>query len=201
MKFIKNNTTTLLFSLLILAVIGFSSCSQDDEVEVVLKTTEEYKADLSAIISIEKPKVENVQVGYDKGNFKDSLYYFDYKFEYMFALISAEAVLAKTDLTIADIVLANNSLASPGKKFNDMLWISDRRPIHELIVYCDTLRVHTPEGTEPGMVPAEPRNQFIAAISKAKSVRGSSATIDRQVAAAVIELNGELELFEEAIIK
>lgn len=201
MKFIKDNSALLLFSLLILTIVGFSACNKEDETEVIPKTLEEFKSDLSEIIAREKPIVENCEVGYDKGNFKDSLYYFDYRYDYMLAIISAEATLAKTDLTIADIFEANEALADAGKPFKDMLWISDRRPLQEVIVISDTLRVHTPEGTEPGMAPAEAREQFMAAISAAKSVRGRSSTIQRQVTAAVIELNGELEIFKEAIIK
>lgn len=201
MKFIKDNSSTLLFSLIIAAIVGLSACNADDEVEVIPKTLEEFKSELTEIVTREKPIVENVQVGYNKGDFKDSLFYFDFKYEYMVALLSAEATLAKTDLSIADIFEANKALTGPGKAFNDMLWISDRRPLQEVIVYCDTLRAHTPEGTEVGMAPADAREQFMAAISAAKSVRGRSSTIDRQVAEAVIELNGELEIFQEAIIK
>ena len=117
------------------------------------------------------------------------------------AVKAAEAVLAKPDLTIADIMAANYALSAPGKAFNDNVFISDRRPIHELIIYCDTLRVHTPIGSEVGAAPQEAHDEFNAAITDAKSVRSRGTTIDRQVTAAVDSLNPELVIFEGAIVK
>lgn len=201
MKFIKSNSTILFFSLFVLVTIGFSACSSDDEVEVIPKTLEEYKAELSAIVSSEKEIVQNCVVGYNKGDFKNELFFADYTYNYIVVLLEAEQVLAKPDLTIADIFAANYAISAPGKAFNDNIWTSDRRPIHERIVFCDTLRVHTPEGIEVGMCPPEPRNAFIAEISKAKSVRSASSTLDRQVIQAVENLNLALSIFEEAIIK
>ncbi|MCB8993989.1 MAG: hypothetical protein H6538_00100 [Bacteroidales bacterium] len=199
MKFLKINNKALLFSFFMGIALVFGSCAKDET--VVPKTLDEYKAELSKIVSIEKPKVQNCVVGYNKGDFKSDLLYPDVTYTYMLALVSAEQVLAKPDLTIANIFAANKALSSPGKDFNANLWISDRRPIHELIVFCDTLRAHTPEGFEVGMCPPEPRNAFIAEISAAKSVRSSSTALDRQVLAAVDKLNLALGIFQEAIIK
>lgn len=199
MKFSKNKSSYLLFTLIVGLVLSISSCSKDEE--IVPKTIEEYKTELSAIVTSEKAKVENCVVGYDKGNFKTELNYLDYKYNYMVALVSAEAVLVKSDLTIADLFAANKELTAPGKAFNDNLFISDRRPIHELILFCDTLRVHTPEGTLKGQAPADARNTFMAAVTKAKSVRSSTYTIERQVLEAVEVLKKALEIFQAAIIK
>lgn len=201
MKLIKYNSTIFLFGLFVLISIGFIACNADDEVEVIPKTLEEYKAELSAIVSSEKIIVQNCVVGYNKGDFKTELLFPEITYDYIVALMEAEQVLEKADLTIADIFAANKAITPPGKAFNDNIWTSDRRPIHERIIYCDTLRVHTPEGFEVGMCPPEPRNAFIEAISKAKSVRSASSTIERQVIQAVDELNLALGIFEEAIIK
>jgi len=201
MKFIYRKSQIQVFTLFILSVFGLFACSIDDEQSVIPKTTEEYKTELSAIVSSQKTIVENCIVGYNKGDFMKPLLYEDYRYNYMSALISAENVLAKPDLTIADIFTANKSISAPGKAFNDNVFISDRRPLNDLIAVCDTLYVHTPEGTDPGMAPALPRNKFKTEISAAKSIRDRSTTIDRQVAAAVDSLNIDLEIFQEAIIK
>lgn len=199
MKFSKNKSSYLLFTLIVGLVLSIGSCSKDEE--IVPKILEEYKTELSAIVTSEKAKVENCVVGYDKGNFKTELNYLDFKYNYMVALVSAEAVLVKSDLTIADLFTANKELTAPGKAFNDNLFISDRRPIHELIVFCDTLRAHTPEGILAGQAPADARNTFMAAVTKAKSVRSSTYTIERQVLEAVEVLKKALEVFQAAIIK
>ncbi|MCU0474382.1 MAG: hypothetical protein MUC93_13640 [Bacteroidales bacterium] len=199
MKFMKNKSIILLFSLFLGFVAGFTACSSDEE--IIPKTLEEYQTELSAIITSEIAKVQNCVVGYDKGNFKSELLFADYRYNYMSALVSAEATLAKPDLTIVDIVAANKAIAVPGKAFNDNLYISDRRPIHELIVICDTLIAHTPEGIAVGQAPAAERNTFIAAISRAKTIRSTSTTIERQVLEAVEVLNQALTVFQSAIIK
>lgn len=197
----KNKSTILLFFLFFGFVAGFIACSSDEE--VIPKTLEEYKAELSAIVTSEIAKVQNCVVGYNKGNFKSQfeLLFADYKYNYMSALVSAEATLARADLTIADIFAENKAIAVPGKAFNDNLYISDRRPIHELIVICDTLIAHTPEGIAVGQAPAAERNTFIAAVTRAKTIRSTSTTIERQVSEAVEVLNQALTVFQSAIIK
>lgn len=201
MKFIEDKLTFLAFALLTLIGIGFSACDADSEDPVTPKTLDQYKAELSEIVASEKVIVENCVIGYNKGDFKSDLNFQEYTAAYMAALLETETVLAGTDLTIPDVMAANEALTAPGKNFNDNIWISDRRPLQEVIVYCDTLRVHTPIGTETGAASQEAHDQFNTAISGAKSVRGRSSTIDRQVAEAVDELNSELVIFEDAIVK
>lgn len=200
MNFQMKNYKLALSAILLAVVVGFSSCSSDDD-EVELKTVQEYKTELSTLVAAEKEAVKNCKVGYNKGDFRSELNYADYTYNYMAALVSAEAVLAKSDLTIAQIFAANKSLSAPGKLFNDNIFISDRRPIHELIVFSDTLRVRTPVGTLTGQVSAEAKNTFTAAISKAKTTRSAASTIERQVTEAVDKLKIELEAFQKAIIK
>jgi hypothetical protein len=199
MKFLKHKSTALIGVILISLGFGVSSCESDNE--VVPKTLEQYKAELSQIVSSEKETVSSCVMGYDKGNFKiDTLLFIETTTDYKNALKDADSILAIEGLTIADVMEANYLISKPGKVFNDNTWISDRRPLQEAIVYCDTLRVHTPEGTEPGMAPKEARDRFGVAISEAKSIRGASTTIERQVTAATEDLNLELEVFKEAII-
>lgn len=201
MKFMTKISAILIFSITGLFSLGIMSCEKDAEDEVIPKTLEEYKEELSEIVSSQILIVQNCKVGYDKGDYRDELTFEENTTNYLNLLLEAEEVLNMADVTIADIIQANVSVSAAGKAFNDNLFISDRRPIHELIVYCDTLRVHTEVGTEPGQVAEEPRIVFGEAISKAKTVRSASTTIERQVTAAVEELNGELEVFEDAIIK
>lgn len=180
--------------------LGLTSCNLDEE-EAPAKTLEEYKMELSELVTIEKALVENVEVGYNMGNYKSATTLLDVSYEYMKVILQAEDVLADPDVTITDLYFANTAMASPGETFHDNLWISDRRPIHELILVTDTLRAHTPEGFEVGMAPPEPRDAFKEAISEAKGVRGRSTTIERQVDEAVIKLSEAHEVFKAAIIK
>lgn len=185
----------MLFSLLGI-IIGNNSCSTDEETVIVPKTLEQYKQEFSQFVSMEKEKVQNCKMGYNKGDFKyssDSTNFNTLRVNYLDVLLAAEAVLAKPDLTIADIVNANKTLADPGKQFNSNLWISDRRPLNDAIVVAQELLTATPEGTEPGQAPAEARTAFSDAITAAKQVRDSSYTIERQVQEAIQKLEERSE--------
>jgi len=199
MDHMEHKISIIAAGLLIFMGVGFSGCEKDTE--IVPKTLEEYMADLSNIIAQDKPLVENCVVGYNKYDFKRELNYQEYTEAYLSVLLDAEAVLADPEVTITDVIEANQALAFPGDFFHDNIWISDRRPIHELIVYSDTLRVHTPIGNESGMAPENAHIEFENAINEAKEVRGRSSTIERQVTEAVDKLNPELDKFEAAIIK
>lgn len=202
MKSIRNNSTILLFILILIVGVGFSACSEENTA-VVPKTLEQYKNELSDFVNREKAAVENCVVGYNMGDFKvfNESDYDTITTRYMDSLLLAEDIMAMPDLTIADLSYANWALTSPGDVFWENVFISDRRPLQESIVYCDTLRSNTPVGIEPGNAPPEADSVFGAAISHARYWRDLSTTIDRQVAAEVDSLNQELEIYEEAIIK
>lgn len=196
------NIKAYLFILAAALLTGLSSCRAiDEETEIIPKTLEQYKLEMSAFVASEKSLVENCVIGYNKGDFKSSTNFDTYPADYLTVLVAAEAVLAKADLTIADIVNANKTLAVPGKNFTGSLWISDRRPLHEAIVAAETLNTATEVGTEPGQVAEAAKTAFTAAITAAKAVRGSSATIERQVADAVVKLEEAKQIFNAAVIK
>lgn len=201
MKYKNRKSVLILFAFAIAISVGFSACNADKEDEIIPKTLEQYKTELSDIVTSEKSIVQNTIVGYNKGDFRSATNYEEYTANYMRALMVADSILQRPDLTIANVMTANYLISSPGKSFNDNVFISDRRPLNDLIGVCDTLYVHTPEGNEPGMAPAEARSQFKADINDAKGTRDRSTTIDRQVTVAVEELTVSLATFEDAIIK
>ncbi len=199
MKILKKKT---LFSVLIVSiVILFTACSTDDESTITPKTLEQYKLELTTFISSEKNIVEICVVGYNKGDFKSTTNFDAYKSAYLTALSAAEASLAKSDLTIANVIDANKSLAVPGKAFTSSLWISDRRPLNDAIVDAETLNTATLVGTAKGEVTQEAKTAFTTAITAAKTVRGASTTIERQVSEAVNTLSEAKQAFTNAIIK
>ncbi len=200
MKYKPMNSTVKLLAILAVAGIWFIACSED-EGPAEPKTLEYYKAWLTEIVQSELAVVQNCVVGYNKGDFNSEEFYEEYTSAYLSALLDADSVLARPDVTIAMIMDANYFISAPGKKFNDRVFISDRRPVHELVVYCDTLRVHTPVGMDPGQAPQDAHDRFGGAISYARGVRDRSSTIERQVTEAVDSLNLELAVFEDAIIK
>ena len=118
MKSIKNNSTILLFNLIFIMGVGFSACSEDDTV-VPAKTLEEYKIELSDLVSSELVVVQNTTKGYNKGEFYTSDSIFEViTSSYMDSLLLAEEILLKPDLTIADIIYANYAITQPGNVFN-----------------------------------------------------------------------------------
>lgn len=190
-------------SLFVLLAIGIVSCTENDleETVIVPKTLEQYKAELSQFVSNEKKTVENCVVGYNKGDFKSTTNYDSYKSAYLTALLAAEVALTKSDLTIADIVNTNKTLATPGKAFTGSLWISDRRPLNDSIISSEALNTATLVGVEIGQVPDASKTAFTAAITAAKAVRGSSTSIERQIQTAIKNLEEAEIVFKASIIK
>lgn len=201
MRILNKNSYIYILTLLLGSVFSFTACSTDEETEIVPKTLEEYKTEMSQFVNSEKTKVENCVVGYNKGDFKSTTNFDAYCANYLTVLASAEAVLAKPDVTIADIVNANKTLAVPGKNFTSNLWISDRRPLNDLIISAEALNAATTVGTEAGQVPETAKNDFTTAITAAKAVRGASTTIERQVLEAIEKLESAENTFKSAIIK
>ncbi|MCE5331789.1 MAG: hypothetical protein LLF95_06580 [Bacteroidales bacterium] len=201
MRILNKNSHIYILTLLLGSLFSFTACSTDEETEIVPKTLEEYKTEMSQFVSSEKIKVENCVVGYNKGDFKSTTNFDAYRANYLTVLVSAEAVLAKPDVTIADIVNANKTLAVPGKNFTSSLWISDRRPLNDLIISAETLNAATTVGTEAGQVSETAKNDFTTAITAAKAVRGASTTIERQVLEAIEKLKSAENTFKSAIIK
>jgi hypothetical protein len=202
MKLIYKDNFLLLLAVLLGIAIGFTNCSADNgETEIIPKTLEQYKLEITQFVVSEKTIVEKCVVGYNKGDFKTSANFDTYKAAYMAVLAAAEAELAKQGITVPEIVAVNKTLSAPGKAFTGNLWISDRRPLNDAIVAADELFLATPEGTEKGQVPATAKTAFNGAITAAKTVRGATATIDRQVTDAVAVLDAARQAFLKAIVK
>ena len=200
MKSIKMKSTILL-AILVLFLGIVTACTEEELVDP--KTVEEYLEELNIIVATEKAAVENCVIGYNKGDFKpfEEADYDTVTNRYMDSLLLAEEIMANPDVTIEELMYANWAITDPGYEFWTRVFISDRRPLQEVIVYCDTLRVHTPVGTESGHAPYLADSIFGAAIAEAKYWRNLATTIDRQVAAEVDSLNRKLDIYEAAIIK
>lgn len=193
----KFNLPVLLLGFL----FAFTSCATEEETVIIPKTLEQYKQEMTQFVASEKAKVQNCVIGYNKGDFKSTTNFDVYPADYLVVLVAAEAVLAKPDVTIAQIVAANKTLAVTGKNFTGSLWISDRRPLNDAIVAAEILNTATLAGTEIGQVSAEAKTAFATAITAAKAVRGASTSIDRQIADAVSKLEGAKVVFQNAIVK
>lgn len=189
----------------ILIISGFVfaafSCAKEEETVIIPKTLEQYKQEMLSFVNSQIEIVNNCVVGYNKGDFRSSTNYEPYITAYKAKLTAALAVLQKADLTIAQVVQVNTSLAADGKNFQTNLYISDRRPLNDAIVECEALNTATPEGSAVGQVPTAAKTTFVAAIAAAKIVRNATTTIERQVAEEVTKLTTAKQAFQNAIIK
>ncbi len=194
---LKYKVQTLLFAL----TISFVGCTTDEETVIVPKTPEQYKTEFGSFVSSEKTKVETCVVGFDKGNFRTSTKFDALKADYLTVLNGAETILAKTDVTIPDIINANKTLGTPGKAFAAEYFLTDRRALNDLVVACEALSTATVEGTAVGQVPTAAKTAFTTAITAAKTTRSLVTAIDRVITEAVDKLKAAKTTFEAAIIK
>ena len=200
MKYIEKKTYLLFLT--ILFGVGISSCSIVDEVTVIVpKTVAEYQQQMKQFVTSELVVVNNCVVGYNKGDFKSTTNFDTYKADYLAALKDDSTIIEKPNVTIDELIAANKTLAVPGKLFTSSLWISDRRALNDLIVEAETLNTATIAGTAVGQVTDAAKTIFITAIATAKTVRGASTTIDRQVTEAITALGEAKKVFVAYIIK
>ncbi|MDD2798609.1 MAG: hypothetical protein PHV20_08470 [Bacteroidales bacterium] len=183
-------------------ILNFSSCTVKDDVTLIVpKTLSEYKQQQKEFVDAQLAVVYSCVVGYNKGDFKSNTTFDSYKSDYLTVLKADSAIIYKADVTIEELVAGNKSITTAGKAFNGSLWLSDRRPLNDVIVAADALNSATVEGSAVGQVSTEAKTTFTNAITAAKAIRGASATVDRQVADAVIVLTAAQKAFNDAIIK
>ncbi|MCX6309926.1 MAG: hypothetical protein NTY32_14280 [Bacteroidia bacterium] len=192
---------TYLIPLFLLIILLFGACTMVDELTVIHpKTLEEYKVQMIDFLAKEKLVVDSAKVGYNKGNFRTVTDSTNVKSNYLNAIIAAQVVVNNEDVTIAQIALADKSLAIPGKAFWLTLWISDRRALNDSIVAATTLNTLTLAGDSAGRVLNDTKTAFSTAISKATSTRGSSTSVDLQLKTAIATLTEAKKTFIAAII-
>jgi hypothetical protein len=201
MKYIKK--ISLLFLLTLLGGFVLSSCKVDEPTVITPKTSDQYIKEFTQFVTSESATVRNCKVGYDKGNFTpvSTTSFASYKAAYLTALIADSAVIAKPNVTIAELVIANTSLAVPGKAFWGKINISDRRPLNDLIATATTLNNNAVVGSLTGNVSQAAKTAFTSAITTATTTRDALTTIDRQVTDGITALNVSIKAFTDAIIK
>lgn len=191
----------ILYFLLLAVVMLMGACSTDEETVIVPKTLEQYKQELQAFVTSQIDFVDNCVVGYNKGDFRSSTNYEPYSTAYKAKLNAVLTMLDNPDLVIADVANAYKSFTAEGKLYQAEIFISDRRPLHELIVACEDLNTATPDGSATGQIDPAERVPFVAAITAAKAKRSASALVQRQIQEEVDKLNAAKTAFEDAIIK
>ena len=201
MKYIEK--ISLRFLQIALLAVLVSSCTVDEQTIVIPKTIDQYIQDFTQLVTSESATVRNCKVGYDKGNFTpvSTSSFSSYTKTYLTALIADSAVIAKPNVTITELVVANTSLAVPGKAFWGKINISDRRPLNDLIVSATTLNNSVVVGSLTGNVSQAAKTTFTTAIATATTTRDALSTIDRQVADGITALNVSIKAFTDAIIK
>ena len=202
MKKINFSLPMIWLPLMVSMVVWTTSCAKDEEATPP-KTLEQHRQELTQFATTEKAMVEAVVVGYDKGNFMvaQTSTFSSKKTAYLKVLDAALVLVTSPSLTMKNVTDTYKSFGVPGQAFQFALFISDRRPLNDLIVPCQALNASTTVGTAPGQVSQEAKTAFTNAIAAAVKTRDLSTTIDRQVADGVTTLTTAKTTFEAAIIK
>jgi hypothetical protein len=201
MKYI--NKISLLFLLTIFLSVGFSSCTVDEPVIITSKTVDQYITQFSQYVASERTNLDKCVVGYNKGDFTpvSATSFNTYTKNYRVALQADSAVIVKPEVTIAELVNANTSLAVPGKAFWGKINISDRRSLNDSITAATTLNTGVLVGSLSGNVSQSAKTAFSTAITTAITTRDALTTIDRQVTEGNTALSTAKKTFISAIIK
>lgn len=199
--------TFLLFSLIAVMLLGFSACSEEEAVPEL--TVEQYRSELSSLVSSEKQIVQNTTLGYNVGEIfaSDSIFNL-IKGDYLDSLVVAEEIVAIPDVTFEELYYANFAITEVGRRFHGEVFIADKRALNDLIGECDTLRTNTPVGDGPGEAPFEADSAFAVSISEAKIIRNDAANDQfsvaykrnqRQVDEEVVSLDEDFTIYKASI--
>ena len=195
-------TTSLIkYWLLLAMLVMMGACSVDEDTVIVPKTLEQYKLEFETFVRSQINVVDTTVVGFNIGNFRSNTHFEPYRTAYRSRLVAALDVLNRPNLTIADIARGYTMFAAEGRLFQTEIFISDRRPLNDLILICEALDAATPDGTAPGHVNPADRVPFTNAITHARARRSAAGVIQRQVTEEVDRLNAAKTAFENAIIK
>jgi len=201
MKYIEKKSMRYL--LIVFLGICINSCTVDEPTSVTPKSNDQFVLQFSQFVSSEMTKVYSCKVGYDKGDFTpvSTSSFATLTNTYLASLKADSAVIAKPNVTINEIVAANNKLVVPGKAFWGKINISDRRPLNDSIVAATTLNSSTLVGASVGNVGQDAKTVFTTAIATATTSRDALTTIDRQVKTSIDLLTAAKTVFKSAIIK
>jgi len=205
MKNIKKTVNTFTQILLLGMVMGWSACTTVDEVTVIVpKTLAEYKAQMTEFVTSERASVDSCKPSYNKGCYSPipntTTPFSGTLGAYLEALKSDSAIINKPDVTIAELVEANQAMSLAGKTFWLGCFISDRRSLNDSVVAAEILNAKTLAGGGLGTVLTDIKTTFTAAITAAKVVREKTTMLERQVADANVKLFDAKKIFIAAII-
>jgi hypothetical protein len=202
MKKINFSLRMIWLPLMVSLVVWSSSCTKEDEAAQP-KTIEEHRQELTQFATLEKALVDSTIIGYDKSNFMvaSTSKFASQKAAYLKVLDTALSLVVRPIITMKNITDTYKSFGVPGQAFHNSLFISDRRPLNDLVVECELLNTATAVGTTTGQVSEAAKADFTKAIADAKKTRDLITTIDRQVADGVTILTTAKQAFEAAIIK
>ena len=202
MKKINLGLRMIWLPLMVSLVIWSSSCTKDEEAAQP-KSVEEHRQELTLFATTEKAMVDSTVIGYDKGNFMvaSTSKFASQKAAYLKVLDTALALVVRPNITMKNITDTYKSFGVPGQAFHNSLFISDRRPLNDLVVECELLNASTAVGTATGQVSEAAKADFTKAIADAKKTRDLITNIDRQIAEGVTILTTAKQTFEAAIIK
>ncbi|MEI8086177.1 MAG: hypothetical protein WCG93_08180 [Paludibacter sp.] len=205
MKHIKKTAYSLTQFILLGVIIGLSACNTVDEVTVIVpKTLAEYKTQMTEFVASERASVDSCKPSYNKGCYSPipnaTTPFPGTLGAYLAALKTDSAIINKPDVTIEELVAANQAMSLAGKTFWLGCFISDRRSLNDSIVAADALNAKTLAGGGLGTVLTDVKTTFTAAVAAAKVVREKTTALDRQVTDANVNLNLAKKVFIAAII-
>jgi predicted nucleic acid-binding protein len=193
---------SLFSGLCILVGLSLSSCTVEDPVVVTPKTVDQYVKDFGDYVKAEMTFVYKDTVGYAKGDFTpvSKTSYASYKAAYIAALKADSVLISTPGVTIAQLIAANTSLATPGKAFRGKINISDRRQLNDSIIAATAYNASVIVGSAGGNVLQADKIIFTAAITAATATRDASTSIELQIKAAIDALKAAKSTFKATLI-
>jgi hypothetical protein len=205
MKYI--NKISFLFLLSILIGMSISSCTNEDPVILNVKPTEQFIKQFKEFYTTERQILDSAKIGYLKGNFNTSqtANFTKYYNAFLVDLRTDSTLLAKTGVTMAELVAINKSMATTGFNFVSRINMCDRKELADSLVsatkvYSSLTSFTGFNGFAAGKVLPYDKGQMLTAISQAQPARDSATYVLAQVNKALTILKTAIPIYYNSII-
>lgn len=211
---------SLLFLLTIAFGISISSCTNEDPVVLKVKPTAEFINQYKDFYTSQKQILDTCYAGYTRsggystgtigylqGYFNQSqkLNFLKYYNAYLADLKTDSTLLAKPNVTLAELIAINKSMATTGFNFMSRVNLCDHKELYDSIVsgnkvYTSIIQFSGYNGLAGGKVLGYDKGQLLMALTSAGYTRDSASYAPPLIKRSLATLKTAISTFYDAII-
>lgn len=211
----KISKLSFLFLLSIILGISISSCTNEDPVVLKVKPTADFIKQYKDFYTNQRLILDTCYAGYIRGNVGYSKGYYNqsqitlnftkYYNAYLADLRTDSTLLAKPDVTLAELIAINKKMATSGFNFISRVNLCDHKELYDSIVsgtkvYTSVVLFSGFNGAAAGKVLQYDKGQLLTALTNAGYTRDSANLAPPLITRSLTSLQTAIKAYYNAII-